>query len=312
LLDAVIYLLFFVLVALVSGNNLSVCTGSIISSRIVKKSTGIIIGIVGYSIGFVMQGDLLKIGLIAIMPSPSAYLIIIALSIALAMFVVAHIARVPQSLSITFTMIIVGISMAYGKAFSIGYFSNIIEFWILAGAAAGILTVLLMKISYKFTINSKIWGTVERIKALLIIVSFLTAFVLGANTIGFVFASVSGLINESFGIAVAIMAMVFGSVLLSGGELKRIGNEILPMRYLNALISQSISMILVEVGTLLSIPISNTQTFTASLYGAGLSYRTRMLRKKPLFSIIAAWILTALIALILGYSATFIFYHAVL
>ena len=34
--------------------------------------------------------------------------------------------------------------------------------------------------------------------------------------------------------------------MLSAGEIKRVGSDILPLRYLNALVSQSISVLLVE------------------------------------------------------------------
>ena len=307
-----IYALLFLLVAIVSGNNLSACSGAVISSRIVGRKTGIFITISGYVLGFLLQGGLLKAGLAALMPSQSAYLVAIALAIALLIFIIAHRLRAPQSLTVTFAMILMGIEVAYGKAPNSGFVVYMIAFWVLSAMFAGMLTLTLMKFARKYIEDSRIWVAVGRLKLLLILVSFLTAFVLGANTIGFVFASVSGLTNQAYATIITIAAIVFGSLLLSRGELNRIGNEIISLRYLNAFVLQSISVMLVELATILSIPASNTQVFTASLYGAGISYRTRMIRRKPMLTIIFSWLATAIMGLAVGYAATTVVYHLLL
>ncbi|MHB1830674.1 MAG: inorganic phosphate transporter [Candidatus Micrarchaeaceae archaeon] len=307
-----IYALLFLLVAIVSGNNLSACSGAVISGRIVGRKTGIFITILGYVSGFALQGGLLRAGLAAIMPSQSAYLVVIALAIALLVFIVAHRLRVPQSLTVTFAMILVGIEIAYGKMPNSGFVVYMVAFWMLSAAFAGVLTLALMRFARKRIENSRIWVTVGRLKLLLIVVSFLTAFVLGANTIGFVFASVAGLTNQLYATIITIAAIAVGSLLLSRGELNRIGNEIISLRYLNAFVLQSISVMLVELATILSIPASNTQIFTASLYGAGISYRTRMIRRKPMLTIIFSWVATAIIGLVMGYAATTVVYHLLL
>ncbi len=312
MLALLIYALLFLLVAIVSGNNLSACSGAVISSRIVGEKAGIFITILGYVSGFLIQGGLLKAGLAAIMPAQSGYLVAIALTIALLVFIIAHRLRVPQSLTVTFAMILIGIEIAYGKMPNTIFVFYMVAFWVLSAAFAGMLTLALMKIARKRMESSRIWVAVGRLKLLLIAVSFLTAFVLGANTIGFVFASVSGLTNQIYATIITIAAIVAGSLLLSKGELNRIGNEIISLRYLNAFVLQSISVMLVELATILSIPASNTQIFTASLYGAGVSYRTRMIRRRPMFIIIFSWLATAIIGLAAGYAATTVAYHLLL
>lgn len=307
-----IYALLFLLVAIVSGNNLSSCSGAVISSRILDRKTGIFITIAGYVLGFLIQGGLLRSGLAALMPVHSAYLVMIALSIAIVVFIIAHILRVPQSLSVTLAMIIMGIELAYGKPPDAGFAFKMVAFWVLSAAFSGALTIVSMKSIRKFMEKTRIWTAIERLKVLLVIVSFFTAFVLGANTIGFVFASVSGLTDQFYATVVTVAAIATGSLLLSSGELKRIGTEIIPLRYLNAFVLQSVSVMLVEFATIFSIPASNTQIFTAGLYGAGLSYRTRRIRKRPLFTIIYSWVGTAAIGLALGYVVTAAIFHLVL
>lgn len=304
-----IYPLLFILVALIAGNNLPACTGAIISSRIVSRRFGILTAILGYVLGFLIEGGMLKAGLLALMPVHTATLVIIALLVSLIVFVIAHLTRVPMSLSMTLAMAIVGIELAYSGFLNLQFLSYIVVFWVLSAVLSVVFTLVTMRASYRFLANSRIWPMVRKIKMLLIIISFFTAFVLGANTIGFLFAATSGMLDPVYGIVTVVAAVVMGSVLLSRGELRRIGNEILPLRYVNALIIQMVSVLVVQAATMISIPSSNTQTFTASLYGAGLSYRTRMILKKPMLIIILSWIATASISLVMGYAATFSIFH---
>ena len=307
-----IYPLLFFLVAVVAGNNLSACTGSIISSRIVSKRFGIWTAILGYILGFLIEGGMLKAGLIALMPVHTTTLVIIALLVSLTVFVVAHWIRVPMSLSMTLAMTVVGIELAYSGFLNLQFLSYIIIFWVLSTVLSVAFAWVTMRASYRFLTNSRIWPTLKGIKVLLIILSFFAAFVLGANTIGFLFAATSDMLNPVYGTITVVAAIIIGSILLSKGELRRIGNEILPLRYLNALITQMVSVLVVQAATMMSIPSSNTQTFTASLYGAGLSYKTRIILKKPMFTIILSWIATATISLAVGYAATYSIFHLLL
>lgn len=309
MLEALIYIVFFLLVAIVAGNNLSVCCGSLISSRIMNRRSGVLLAIIGYSLGFLLEGGLLKAGLLALMPVQTGYIVLIALSVAFVVFLIAHFLRVPESLSITFTMAIVGIEWGYGGQFSVNFLSLVIAFWIVSAALCGAIAIIVMKSLRKVNRSWNVWNSVRRMKYLLIAVSFLTSFTLGANTVGFIFASTLSTLNAAYATPITILAIIVGSILLSGGELKTTGTEILPVRYLNALVTQTISIVMVQIGTVYSIPTSNTQTFTASLYGVGLSYRTRLLLKKPAFVIIFSWIGTALISLALGFAATYVIYH---
>ncbi len=150
---------------------------------------------------------------------------------------------------------------------------------------------------------NKTWKTVSTMRILLIFISFFTAFTLGANTIGLIYATMPANLYLEI---IIILAIIFGSILLSSRELQRIGQDIIPIRYANALVSQSVSVLLVEFATLFGIPLSNTQTLTAGIYGAGMSYKFRLIMKKPAISIISTWILTAFVSFIVGYIATLI------
>jgi len=301
--------LIFLLVAIISGNNLPVCSGTIIATRIVSKNKGILLTILGYISGLILQGDFLKKAAFVIFPIRSEINLSLPILIALLIFSFSHVMRIPQSFSVNFASSLVGISLALNVIVNWDFILSMIAFWIFAPIASIILMILLMNLSSRFIKRDKIWSTLAKIKLILIIVSFFNAFILGANTLGFLYnVAYLGQIT----IMLFILAIVIGSFLFSSGEIRRISFEIVPLRYINSIVSLAISIFVLEIATLLSFPISNTQTFTASLYGAGLSYKTRIILKRPLITIAVVWIVGAFFSFLLGYlliKAYFILYN---
>jgi len=293
-----ILILSFILIALVSGNNLPVCSGSIIGSRIVSRRKGVLIAIIGYILGLLLEGGMLRNGVHAVLPFKSEQSIIIAFTVAIFVFLIAHKMRVPQSLSVNFTSILLGISMAMHLPINWLFLSFIILFWIIAPIISIVAMRPLMHKTYSLVKKKRIWPTINLIRLLLILFSFFAAFTLGANTLGLLYATIP---KGLYSLLAALLGIIFGSLLLSGGELRRIGNEIISLRYINALNSQIISVLLVELAVLLSIPLSNSQTFIASIYGSGLSYKNRILLRSPIKSIAITWIGGALASFALAY-----------
>ncbi len=298
MMDLVLASLAFLLIALVSGNNLQSCAGSVIGSRILSRRRGIVLAILGYVAGFIFEGGLLRNGLFASMPNTITPFTEIALIISVIVFIVAHKMRVPQSLSMTFFLALLGANVARGESINGTSVGIVIAFWIAATILSVFITWWLLQRLSRMLSSRKVWRTVSTIKTLLIVMSFITAFTLGANTIGLVFAATPGGLTYYL---IFIIAIIVGSVGLSSGELKRINMEIIPLRYLNALITQTVSTVMVEAATLSGIPLSNTQTYTASIYGAGLGYKTRILLKKPAITILEVWMGAAIASFIFGY-----------
>jgi len=298
LLLLLIFTVAFILVAFVSGNNLAACTGSVVGSRIVSRKGGMAIAALGYISGFIAQGHMLKAGIEALMPYKPELLVLDALVIATVIFIIAHKMRVPQSLSMSFASIALGISVAEGARISAIYVAKMLLFWVFAPVAAFAIAILLMKFLKK-TINKRhIWDTVRNLKIVSIVSAFFTAFTLGANTIGFLYASIP---ESIYSLLLVVAAIVVGSIVLSSAELKRIGNEIIPIRYMSSVSTQISSLLVVEVATIFSVPLSNTQAFTASIYGAGMSYAHRLLLKKPAIVIVGTWIGIAVLSFVLSF-----------
>ncbi len=294
--------LVFFLVALAAGNNLSVATGPLIAGRLVKKNIGITIAILGYITGFIVEGNFLRAGIGTFLPYGNFSLVLIILIISICMFLFAHRKGVPESLSITFTSALIGATLAFGNKINTYFTIFIIAFWVLASLFSILFAYYFMNALRKRIYYKNVWKTVSTIRLLLLFIAFFTAFTLGANTIGLIYASMPGSLSLEF---IIILGIILGSIFLSSRELKRIGQDLIPIRYTNALVSQSVSIFMVELATLFGIPLSNTLTLTSGIYGSGLSYKTRLIMKKPALSIVSTWIFTGVLSFVLSYLAVF-------
>lgn len=290
-----VILLSVLLTALVSGNNLSAAVGTLIGSRILARSGGIIIGISGFALGLLIQGNSLHGTAESLLPR-SDPLIAYALIVALAIFGLATYFRVPLSLIMALVGTSVGISIKLGYAINVPLVALIAGTWILAP----ILSIALAFFMNRQFIKSQprdVWKFALSMKLALIAVSFVTAFTLGANTLGFI-DQVSGL--KGLSVLYLVGGIALGSIFLSKGVIKRVGQEMYLMRYTNAFVSLLVSSALVEGATILGIPLSNTQTLTSSVFGTGLSYRNKLMEMRPFLITMATWVASPVAGLILG------------
>ena len=296
----------FLLTAILAGNNLPASAGTLIAGKMLSKSQGVGLVIIGYVAGFLVQGGLLSTGYGAILPFPNPVFVLAAMIPALIVFVIADLIRVPLSFSIVFTMALIGIDLAAHEPFNVTYITFVIGYWIVAMLISAVLVLVSLRFSQRSVRGVRIWPMVRLIKLMILVASFLTAFTIGANTMGFLFAAIDSAvaIPGLYLTAFMIIAIAVGSITLSRGVLSRISNDIMPIRYLNSAAMQSVAILMVELGTLASIPISTTQTFTAGIYGASFSYKTRVLLLKPLAYILGTWVAAAIISLVLGFVLT--------
>lgn len=296
-------MLAFVVIALVSGNNLPACTGSLITSNIMSRRKGILLTIIGYSAGLILEGNYLKTGFLSIMPVNNYLLSSIVLFTALIVFLVAHKTKVPQSLSITMSMAIFGLDIAIGANPDAMFIALMVFVWFASSIFAVLLSYATMKYSYKTMNDRNVWKSIQYMKLLLIVVSFFTAFTLGANTLGFVYALMPGQSGASYALAVSIIGIILGSVFLSKRELSLMGSGIVAMRYLNSTISQAVSAVFVEAATVFGIPLSNTQIYVSSIYGSTMGYKMHFAQGKAILLILRSWLFLAVLSMAIGYAA---------
>jgi PiT family inorganic phosphate transporter len=269
------------LILFVSGNNASACVGNLIGARVVRRRNALLIEIAGVSLGLLFQGTSMMTASTNLARGLSSEMVLVVLAITLVLFVVAHYTRLPLSLTHVLPALLAGVALAFGF-----YFFFMLLAWMVAPAAALVATPLITKLVERSGTND-FWTKIEISKALLILVSFLFAFVLGANTIGLIVAV------EGFGglaVPLAIAAVVVGTFFLSAGEIRRVTSDMFNLGYSNAMSSMLTSAVLVEISTLLGIPMANTMLQGTAVFGAGVSYKTRFFSAKPFAWIALSWI----------------------
>jgi phosphate/sulfate permease len=73
------------------------------------------------------------------------------------------------------------------------------------------------------------------------------------------------------------------------------------MRYSNATVTLATSTLLIELAAFLNIPLSNTQTTAAAVFGTGLSYKAKFMSLKPFLTIVAGWVAAPLLSFLIGW-----------
>jgi PiT family inorganic phosphate transporter len=296
ILGIVIVFVVFLTVTLWAGNNLSACVGPVIGARILTKQRGALLGIAGFTVGLLVQGSGMTHAIGLLLPNATAQLEVEALLVAIAIFVIAHLVRVPMSFSMSLAGLLAGLSVARGMTTDLSFLAEIALMWVIAPVSATLLAFNLMRIINRRKVK-EVWHRIRFYKGLLIVLSFTTAYVSGANTLGLIVAT--GGFNLATIIA-AITGIIIGSLFLGEGVIRRISQEFYMMRYSNATIALGASTVLVEVAAVLHIPLSATQTAAAAVFGTGLSYKAKFMSLKPFLTIVAGWVIAPLISFAIG------------
>jgi inorganic phosphate transporter, PiT family len=268
------------LILLVSGNNAQACIGNLIGAKVVKTRTAMTVEVVGVSLGLLVQGTKMATAASHLAGGLSSETVLMALALTTALFIVAHFARLPLSLTNTLAALLAGVALAFTS-----YFFTMILAWIAAPIAALVATPLIARLAARVGSND-LWVKVEVYKSLLITISFIFAFTLGANTIGLIVA-VEGF--SALSVPLAIGGIIVGTIFLSAGEIRRVSSEMFDLGYSNATSSMLTSAVLVEASTLVGIPMANTMVQNAAVFGAGLSYKTRFFSAKSFYLVALSW-----------------------
>lgn len=290
-------LLAFALSMLVSGNNLSAAVGTLVGSKIISRQGGILIGILGFTSGYLIQGPLMSHAATNLLPY-SDHLTAILFLISVLIFMVAQLLKAPLSLTLAIVGTAVGLALRNGLPIDFSYIRLLVIAWVLSPLIAIIGGYIFGRVTSRISMD-KTWDVTVVLKILLLVVSFLTAYTLGANTIGLLGAF------AGFGIymvVAVVTGIVVGSMFLSKGILRRVGEDMFSMRYLSALTSLVVSSVMVEAATLFSLPLSNTQTLTSAIFGHGLSFKVRAMYSRPYLLVVLTWIIAPLTGLALGYA----------
>jgi inorganic phosphate transporter, PiT family len=302
-LDTLSLVLAGLLGAVVSGNNISACCGTIIGSGMVNRRSGILIAVAGYLLGLSIEGPKLFRVRQAFLPTETSTEIFSILLATLLIFIGGELTRIPLSLSKALTGTILGVSFAIGTMQQTDYLVLILIFWVSAPIVATALGLFLVRVDDRYSPRN-LWVKLSLLKAGLVVMAFLSAYVTGSNALGLIAGVPS---NQPL---VATLAVGIGSVLgafaLGRGALRRLTEGIYSLRYPNAFYSQLLGAGTVELANQLGIPLSTTETVSSGIIGSGLASKMRVMNSRNVFLIIASWVISPALGFLLGYGLTLV------
>ncbi len=285
----------------VGGNNLSACAGTIIGSGMVRRRTGVLIAVAGYVTGLALEGPKLFRVREIFLPNNTSIGAFSILLASLLVFLGGEYFKVPLSLSKALTGSILGVSAALGILTLTGYLELIVAFWILVPIVATALGVLLILLDDRLSPRN-LWMKLTLLKAGLLPLAFLSAYVLGVNTLGLI----AGIpYNETFGANIAVgFGAILGAFTLGRGALRRLTEGIFSLRYPNAFYAQLVGSATIELANQLAVPLSITETVSSGIIGSGLARRMRVLNVRNIFLIISSWVLSPMAGFVLAFFLT--------
>ena len=289
--------------AVVSGNNLSACCGTIIGSGMVNRRSGIIIAVAGYLLGLSIEGPKLFKVREAFLPTETSTEIFLILLATLLIFVGGELTKVPLSLSKALTGTILGVSFAIGALQETNYLVLILIFWVSAPIVATALGVIFVALDDRYSPRN-LWVKLSLLKAGLVVMAFLSAYVTGSNALGLI-AGVPSNQPQTATVVVGI-GSVLGAFVLGRGALRRLTEGIYSLRYPNAFYSQLLGAGTVEFANQLGVPLSTTETVSSGIIGSGLASKMRVMNSRNVFLIIASWVISPALGFALGYGLTLI------
>jgi PiT family inorganic phosphate transporter len=303
-LDALSLVIAGLLGAVVSGNNISACCGTIIGSGMVSRRSGIVIAIVGYLLGLSIEGPKLFRVRQAFLPTETSTEIFSILLATLLIFIGGELTRVPLSLSKALTGTILGVSFAIGTLQQTDYLVLILIFWVSAPIVATALGMFFVRLDDRYSTRN-LWVKLSLLKAGLVVMAFLSAYVTGSNALGLIAGVPS---NQPLIATVAVgLGSVLGASVLGRGALRRLTEGIYSLRYPNAFYSQLLGAGTVELANQLGVPLSTTETVSSGIIGSGLASKMRVMNSRNVFLIIASWVISPTLGFLLGYGLTLVF-----
>jgi len=275
--------LLFAVLAVSVANNMGVIIGPGSSTRILRHNTLRLLSIAGLALGYVIEGWKVKVDVGLSIKGE----VVASLTVLTFLGILTAFGRATSITQLMFAFV-VGVSVARGDSSSLGFVTQVLTYWFIAivlSVIASMLITSLMKGKGPFSVL----GSITVLKAVTIIMIFLTAYVLGANTLGFVASFVpspgglSSILISLFGIVVgAYITDVRGSIYSTG---------LVGLRYVSSLTPYVSAMLLTEIGTQLGVPLPLSMSVFFGLIGSALAMRLRIIPyRKVVHYFVTAWL----------------------
>ncbi len=282
--------------------------GTAVTTKTIKFETAVALTSLFVLLGAVLEGTggIETLGSLADQTLTSAFItsLAAALTVTLMTFL-----GLPISTSQAVVGAIIGAGLIQGNVHFV-YLGPIIIAWITTPLGAAFIASLIYWFYLKF-IDHKIAhiGQLDYyIKIGLVLTGIYGAYSLGANNVANVMGVYvqAGLFSPAMGALIGGMSIGLG-IIYSRPVMKTVGNKILQLTPLTALISVLAHSITLYIYAQIGIPVSSSQAIVGAVIGVGLVKDVNMLNLKTTKNILFGWIGTPSIAAILGIILSYIF-----
>ncbi len=271
-----------------SASHVGICVGPAVGTGLLRRNLALALYVSMVLLGAFTQGVAMSKAVF----NPS----ICSLTTTTAVAVVPSILGIPLSLNFALYTSQIGCSLGLGIE-RLAYASMC---WIALLTLTAMLSTATMSFSRAWASGTgSILKALRKCSTLLFILTTAMCFVVGANTFGFIIQFVRG---SLLGQLLAIASMVLGSITLYRKSLERVAYRFYRIGVLHAITCYAVSVVVVEVATLLSLPLPASLTVVTALYFSGFIAPFRMISCKSYVSYVAVQIVSIPIALSIGFA----------
>lgn len=287
---------------LVGANNASNSAGTIAGSRILSYRSGILIFIAGFTTGLLLEGGKLS-GSIqgGALPVPlGVFSVTVVMGITMAMVAIATFARIPLPITQAVFGASLGSALFLGLPMNAGYIALVLVSWLTTPFIAAIIALLVGKFLRRHSVGS-LGGAMMIFGILLLVASFYTAYVFGANTLGLVVGVIGADVGVVPGTLLALIATALGGVFIGERVSRTVGEGISQLGPPTAFAAQMGGALTVQLFTELSVPVSISQAIVGGVTGGGLSKGARALSRDNTIKLLVFWIATPVFSVLLAW-----------
>jgi inorganic phosphate transporter, PiT family len=307
MISAVLLALAAALSFIFGWNNSSFLIGNVRSSGTFSLTAAMTISTLGLVSGVVLQsGRMAKSIDGSLASTPTVHGLVVTFVITIAVTAGLTLLDLPVSFTATLVGAFLAVDFVSKLHINLPDVSLVIFFWFAAPLLAGVVAFGFHRVITRVLSNVGLIAT-DSFNRFGVVVSGLTvSFALGANNVGPIYGTAMGgvLSPDYLGVALLmVLVAVVGMVVLGRGSLSgTLGDKLLslsPHGVLSVFVS---SAILVEVGTLLGVPISISQCLLGSMLGAAFSQHIAIINKKVAYEALSMMVTVPLIAFLLAYA----------
>ncbi len=289
-------------VAIAVGNNMGVIAGPAAGSRILRRTTISALAIAGLSLGYLLEGWKF-LGGVSLPRNAVEASFVLAILILLTLTVSGFVTSITQ----VFVGIYIGYLLTCGFE-ATGEILKILGFWCVTFLSSVIVAFLFVKL-----MASRKAGVISSLLALKlasIVMVFITAYALGANTIGFVVAFTGQSAGDPLIIALTMTGIIVGVLVIQGQRgVTKLGSGFYGLRYASSIAPYVSTLILTEIGTQFSIPLPMSISIFSGMIGTALAMRFRLISKRRVATyIMLSWVLPLILSIVLSYMTFKILY----